>query len=233
MKILGIETATSVCGAAVIDNQQVLAAESEGMGLKHSVFLMPAVERVLHTAGICVADLDGISVSIGPGSFTGLRVGIALARGLAQAAGKPMAGVPTIDALVWQLNGKTGGKQICGMLDAKKQEVYFAFYSFRNGKLEMCGEYKAGSVENVISMVKEPTVFTGEGALKYRKELEAGLKEKFIPAGIEFCRNNPVSVAKSGLILLESGRAMHYNELLPLYVRLPEAEIQWKKKCLS
>src|SRR5574340_111067 len=121
MLVLGIETATKTGGVALINEKGVIAEYTSNIEVTHSERLMANVDRLLKDTGIALADVEGLAVSIGPGSFTGLRIGIATIKGIVLATGKPVAAVPTLAALAW--NVPHAAHAVCPLLDAKKKEV--------------------------------------------------------------------------------------------------------------
>ncbi len=131
MIVLGIETATAVCAVALVDDDVVRAERRYEIPQAHSEKLMECVDDCLKSAGLILSSIDGIAISIGPGSFTGLRIGLSVAKGLAFAAGKPLVGVPTLEALALQPVRKDIGEAddvIVPMIDARRDEVYTAIF---------------------------------------------------------------------------------------------------------
>ena len=134
MKILAVDTATKSCSVAVIDEDRLLAESTSFEDQTHSRHLLNIIDTVLGKAGLKIAQLDGFAVSIGPGSFTGLRIGIASVKGLAFSLNKPVVGVSSLQSLAFQCSKSP--YLICPVLDARKQELYFCRYRFNKGKLE-------------------------------------------------------------------------------------------------
>ena len=144
MRVLGIDSATLVAGMAVVDGERVIVEGFLQTRKTHSERLLPLIDFWLREAELSLSDLDGIAVTLGPGSFTGLRIGLATAKGLALGAGKPLLGIPTLDALALNLTGVPGF--ICPILDARKSEVYTAVYvSPEPGRLIRLTRYLAVS----------------------------------------------------------------------------------------
>ena len=139
MRILALESATLAGGAALLDGDVVVGESRTNIALTHSERLMVAVDRLLGDAGWTVKDLEGLAVSVGPGSFTGLRVGIATAKGLAVTLGLPVAPVPTLDALAAIL--PFADAPVCPLLDARKGEVYCCLYRWRGDRMVREWEY--------------------------------------------------------------------------------------------
>jgi len=232
MKILAIETATTLGGAAVTEDDTLLAETRIDMSMAHSERLMVLVDRVLKDAGVTMEVLDGLAVSIGPGSFTGLRVAVSTLKGLTTFKPIPVAAVPTLEAMAWGV--PAGGYSVCPMIDAKKQEVYAALFSFRpDGGLERDMEDRVISPEILCERLRgpssPPTVFLGDGADRYREVLETqlGRRAVFVPAPLS--RPLPSMVAWLGLRRLRRGEAADVRALVPAYVRRPDAELNFEK----
>jgi len=231
MKILAIDTATRIAGVAVLDGITVLGESWLNSGQNHSRKLMPLLTGLLEHLEMSLADMDCLAVSTGPGSFTGLRIGIATVQGLALATGKPVAGVPTLDALAQNLPGYPG--IICPILDARKDEVYTASYRWRGGRMERVGDYRALSPRELAGEMKEqdePVVFLGDGVFRYREQLTEILAEQatFGPGTANFLR--PSAVALLGGERYLAGGAQSASSLRPFYLRASEAEVKWAQK---
>lgn len=156
MRILGIDSATLVAGIAIIDVEKVLVEGFLQTRKTHSEKLLPLINYWLKEAEISLDELDGIAVTIGPGSFTGLRIGIATAKGIAMATGKPIIGIPTLDAIALNMSGYNG--LICPILNARKSEVYTCLYiSTGSRRFMRISEYIAVSPEQMLDWLKNGT----------------------------------------------------------------------------
>lgn len=169
MRILAVDTASGSGSAAVSDGDHLLAEFTTARRETHSKHLMSIIDRVIHRAGLRLSDIDGFAVTRGPGSFTGLRIGIATVKGLALVTRKPVVGVSSLAALAMQAAQAPG--EICAMLDARNQEVYFSRYRFENGCLESLSHERAATPMAAIATIREPCLFVGDGAVKYREML--------------------------------------------------------------
>lgn len=230
MKILGIETATSILSLAIVDEGELFIDYTRCIGLRHSSELMPAIVRIIEENGLTIKDIDGLSVSLGPGSFTGLRIGLATAKGLAQALNIPLVGIGTLDGLASNL--LFPNRIICPILDAPKAEVYTALYRTCEGT-ERLTEYLAISPQRLIEMIKEPTIFLGNGLKMYGDLIGEGLKglAHFAPPHLWIPRAS--NIARLGLKEIKEGRIDDLSSILPIYIRKPEAEIKWEERFLS
>jgi tRNA threonylcarbamoyladenosine biosynthesis protein TsaB len=225
MKILALDTATDSCSVAATDDGALSAELTIRNNQTHSKHLMKLVHCVLEIAGFGVADLDGLAVTIGPGSFTGLRIGISTIKGLAHALDKPVVGVSTLKALAWQC-GQTS-YLICPLLDARKGEVYAAAYHFNAGQLVQKSSARAIPPEAVVEDIKSPCVFIGTGARLYRQSIAAaaGSLAHFAPAGQNVIRAS--SVAFLSMPRFEVDDTDGIAGLVPHYIRKSDAELNF------
>lgn len=216
----------------MIDGDRLLAESSTEMARTHSERLMVLVDRVFKDAGLTPDDLDGMAVSIGPGSFTGLRVGVSTVKGLATGKPIPVAAVPTLEAMAW--NASAGRNRICPMIDAKKGEVYAAVYSeVADGTLKSVMEEQIISPEALCERLREPsnspTIFLGDGAFRYRAVLENRLGGTALFAAAPQSRPFPSTVAWIGLRKFHRGEVADIRNLVPAYIRRSDAEVNWEK----
>jgi tRNA threonylcarbamoyladenosine biosynthesis protein TsaB len=181
----------------------------------------------LRSAGCRLDDVGALAVAVGPGSFTGLRIGIATMKSLAFATGRPLVGVPTLDALAWTL--PYAAPLVCPVLDAKKNEVYAALYRTREGRLCPClparAQAPAALAAELAAATGEPVVFVGDAAALHAPVFRAALGDRAHvgPPGLRL--PSAVTVAELGWAALERGEAVDPDVLVPLYVRRSEAEL--------
>ncbi len=230
MRVLSVDTATRVCSVAVVENQGLLAELTVNHGHTHSTHLMPMIDQLLSQCRLSVHDLDGFAVTIGPGSFTGLRIGLSTVKGLAFATGKPAAGVSALEVLAHQFS--CAGRPICSMIDARKGEVYAAGYIFRNGApVEVWPaaavtpeDAVAGMSTGISDGIAGECLFVGSGARLYQDKI-AGLLGRwaaFAPAGQDDIR--AATVGKLGIGRLIQGPFSPLYQLNPWYIRPSDAE---------
>ena len=222
MRILALETSTLAGSAALLEGGRIVGESLLDVALTHSERLMAMVDRLIQDSGWRAADLEALAVSTGPGSFTGLRVGIATAKGLALALGVPVAPVPTLDALAWNL--PFADALVCPLLDARKGEVYLALYRWREDRVERCSEYLALSPRAVAARLTSPAIVLGDGVaacLPFLSDLGAGLRV----APVSHSMPRATIVGQLGCAMLESGQAVTADALAPLYLRPSEAEL--------
>lgn len=226
MRVLGVDTSTMIAGVGIMEEDEVLVDLKFDVKVTYSEILMPTVDLAIKTVGLKIEDLDGIAISIGPGSFTGLRIGLSTVKGLCFASVKPLLSVPSLDALA-------SGSLYCQLLlapllDAKKDQVYAALYDTSGGELKRKSEYMATGIEDLVKKVSGKTLFVGPGAKLYQNELRNLLKEKACFALGEQSVPSGASVARIGLSKLKAGQTEVITDLEPLYVRMSEAELKFK-----
>lgn len=222
MKILAVDTATKTCSTAIVCDDAVLAETVLDRGETHTRVLMKIIHDMLLDAGIRMTDIDGFAVTIGPGSFTGLRIGLATVKGLAFAAGKPIAGISTLDALAAPFGDATG--HVCAMIDARRGEVYTALYRCGSSRLIPDGPAWAASPDQAIANISGPALFVGDGVLVYKDRIIAELGEnaRFAEPGHHVIRAS--AVGKLGMELIIAGETVDAFTLVPVYLRRSEAE---------
>jgi len=227
MKVLGIDTSTSCGSVGLIDDESIISEYLLNIPVTHSERLLGTIELILKEARFAIGDLDGWAISLGPGSFTGLRIGVSTVKGLALATQKPVAGVSTLDVLAYQICSTP--YLICPILDARKGEVYTAFYRYGEGNdLKRQSAYLAIKPEDLIKKIQERTIFIGDGVRTYRDYLRNSLESLaiFPPNPLNFPHGS--GVAKLGLELLRKGEYLDLATFTPLYVRPSEAEMKFR-----
>jgi len=223
LKVLGLDTSTPVGSIGIIDDESVIAEYSLNVVETHSSRLMPAIDEVLRRASLKISDIDAFAVAIGPGSFTGLRIGLGTVKGFCYALKKPITGVVTLDVLAYNL--KFVDKLICPILDAHRGEVYAAVYrGFSDGRLELQTDYLCTNIKSLLETLTEPTVFLGDGLNRYRDTIAKTIKDKaiFTTPFFGFCRG--AAVALLGYERLKAGESDDYFSITPFYIRKSEAE---------
>lgn len=224
MKILAIETSAKSVSAAVVENGVPLASAYQNMGLTHSRTLMPLVDGMLSAAGLRVQDMDLLAAANGPGSFTGLRIGVSALKGLAWALEKPCCGVSTLAAMARNL-AHMEGLIICAM-DARRNQVYNALFLAHDGVLtRQCPDRAIGLAElaEEIKNRPEPKFVVGDGAgLCYNHLLEQDVPCRMAPP--QLVMQNVVGVALAAEEMAAAGQVTTARDLVPVYLRLSQAE---------
>ena len=226
MRALGIDTSTMTAGVGIVEDDQILVDLKFDVRVTYSEILMPTIDMAFKTVGMKIDDLDGLAISIGPGSFTGLRIGLSTAKGLCAGSKKPLVAVPSLDALA--SHSLYCRYQVAPLLDAKKDQVYAALYDTSEGELKREGEYMAVSVEDLVKKMSKKTLFVGPGARLYRKELTDLLGENACFALNDQSFPSGASIARMGVGKLACGETEDIANLEPLYIRMSEAELKFK-----
>ncbi len=219
--VLAIDTSTQHGSVALAHKGIVLGIEAS-RGESHSVWLLRACDRVLRAAGVKKSDIEGYAVAIGPGSFTGLRIGIATAKGLAAASGRRCAGVVSLEAMAASVLEKQPHQLLVPVIDARKGEVYYAVYRSYGESLEVVHPPAAGWPENVAELARGG-ILTGTGA---------ELCRPFIGSETEIISLSAVApeIARLGARILTAGQGIGPEALEPLYLRKSEAELKSQSK---
>jgi tRNA threonylcarbamoyladenosine biosynthesis protein TsaB len=229
MKVLGIDTSTMSGSVGLIQDEEVISEYLLNVSVTHSERLLDAIDFVLKNAGCAVEDLDGLAVSLGPGSFTGVRIGVSTVKGLAYASRKPVMGVSTLDVLASQVSPTP--YLICPVIDARKGEVYTAFYRYEEENTpKRQSEYQVIRPDALVGMVKEQAIFIGNGVKTFREVLQKSLGSLATFPSVPFHLPHGASVARLGLKFLQKGDLLDLAAFSPLYVRASDAEIKWRER---
>jgi len=228
MKLLTIDTSSSCCSVALADGETPLGDYLIAGGKGVSSRLFDTMERLMTDCGVNMSDIGGFGVVQGPGAFTGLRVGIAAVKGLAFATGKPVAGFSSLAMLA--MNIPLSSLPVCPLCDARKNEVYAGLYSCSSGMPEQMRPDAVIPPEALAEWITGPTILVGDGALRYREQFTEMLGELaiFAPSHLHLPR------ASNGAMLayaaLQRGDSVSPVDLLPVYLRLSEAEVARKQQ---
>ena len=224
MKILALETSAKAVSAAVSEDGKILCSGYQDTGLTHSRTLMPIVEHILKNTGLTVADMDAIAVAAGPGSFTGIRIGVAAAKGLAFAADKPAVGVSTLAAMARNV-AFCDGLVICAM-EARRQQVYNALFEAKDGQLTRLTPDRAIALEELAEELRSdprPKTVVGDGAKLCLAHLTAaGIPCRLAPAHLVM--QNAMSVALEAEAMAAKGKLVSAQALEPVYLRPAQAD---------
>ncbi len=224
MKILALETSATAASVAVCDDEALIAQSFQRTGLTHSATLMPMVESMLNNTNITMQDIDLIAVAAGPGSFTGLRIGVSAAKGLAWAEDKPCASVSTLEAMAWQLSGMDA--IVCATMDARRQQVYNALFEIRDNVPVRITQDRAISLEDLmdeLKNIKKAKILVGDGAqLCYNTCQKYGIAAQTAPPHLLY--QSAWGVARCALEQARNGDLTNAAGLIPNYHRLSQAE---------
>ncbi|MGH7311444.1 MAG: tRNA (adenosine(37)-N6)-threonylcarbamoyltransferase complex dimerization subunit type 1 TsaB [Candidatus Rokuibacteriota bacterium] len=217
MRLLAVETSTLAGGVAILEDDRLRGEYILDVSATHSERLLPAIDRVLADAGWSPGDLQGLAVAVGPGSFTGLRIGLSVVKGLALALGVPVVAVPTLDAMAAAL--PFAALPVCPVLDARKGEVYCCLYRWEGSVMRRQWDYLALAPATLAARLIEPVVLLGDGAhLVDTPHARLAPPHRRVPS--------PAAVGVLGLARLGHGESVPAAALTPIYLRPSEAELK-------
>ncbi len=233
MLILGIETATEQVSCALGGHEGVLALFEVLRGRRHAESLAPAIEFICRQADVTLDELGAIAVDVGPGLFTGMRVGIATAKAMAQALRVPVIPIASVDLLAFPLRHADG--LIAAVIDARRDEVYFAFYRQVPGGVQRLTGPTVGSVDDLIGELLargEEALCVGDGALRHREQISTGARR------IDFAEQWLAHPSAAPLVQLAHAKALREewvpaSEVEPIYLRKPDAQIKWATRAAA
>ena len=231
MKILALDTSSIVATVAVLEENRLIGEIIVNHERTHSQKLMPMVAELLENCGLTIEDMDLVAVAEGPGSFTGLRIGVATAKGLAHALDIPVVGVSTLDALAFNLPFSEG--LICPILDARRSQVYTAVYKWENGNLHKVEDHQAIGIEELVEILRqrpEAVVFLGDGVERNGDYLMQQLGNRAVFAPVTASMPRASSVAALAQQKAREQGVQSFYELIPTYLRKAEAERQYEEK---
>jgi len=233
--VLGIDTATRAAGAAVISEDRLIAERFIHNLKTHSQNIIPMIQQVMEDAGIQPENLHGIAVTGGPGSFTGLRIGISVAKTMGQVLGIPVVGISTLKVLAWNVYGVEG--LICPILDAQKREVYTGVYHTAPDGLEELVHPAALSIDRLVSEISKPSLakyakitFLGDGVPVYGDLINEMLGQRACRGTMINSFPRAAAAAELGIAQLREGRLSDSTFLQPVYLRKSEAELTWEER---
>lgn len=225
MKILALESSAVACSVALCEEEALLAQSWQNNGLTHSVTLLPMCRDLLKNCGVTLDKVDVVAVAAGPGSFTGLRIGVAAAKGLAWPADKPCAGVSTLEAMAWTL-AHLEGVELCPVMDARRNQVYNARFVVRAGVPVRMTPDRAIALDDLAVELKnsaKPQILVGDGALLcYNSLNDRGVELQLAPPHLRF--QSAWGVARAALEQARAGALTTAAGLVPSYHRLSQAE---------
>jgi tRNA threonylcarbamoyladenosine biosynthesis protein TsaB len=224
MRILAVDTATTSCSVAIVDQTSLAVEFTLNRKETHSKHLMEMIHAILEISGFDLSAVDGFAVTKGPGSFTGLRIGISTVKGLAAAAGKPIVGISSLEALAVQVPDSSN--LICPLIDARKGEVYFSRYKVVDGELQKQTTEQVARPENAFGGLKESCLFVGNGALLYKHIIQEKLGRfaSFAPMPHNTIRASTVGYLSMGKF--KSKNIDKIENFSPHYIRRSDAEMK-------
>ncbi len=231
MKILALDASGMSASAALAEDDILIAEYTINTKKMHSQILLPLVDGIKQMTGMDLSDIDAVAVAEGPGSFTGLRIGAATAKGLGMVWNKPIVPVPTVHGLAMNLWGAAG--LVCPMMDARRNQVYTGLFSFHEGELVVEKEQCAVSVETILEEINgqdKPVIFLGDGVPVYLEQIRTLCKVPYTLAPAHMNRQKAGSVAALGMKLYAQGKIQTPEEHSPIYLRPSQAEQEGAKE---
>ena len=225
MRILALDSSGLVASVAIIEDEQIIAEYTVNYKKTHSQTLLPMLDEIVKMTEMDLDTIDAIAVSGGPGSFTGLRIGSATAKGLGLALKKPLIHIPTLEGMAYNLYGVSS--LICPIMDARRNQVYTGLYKFEEEKFEVVEDQMAVSIDELIEKLNgygEKIVFLGDGVPVYKGQLEKGMKVPYHFAPSHMNRQRAAAVGTLGLQYMERGQIETAMEHEPDYLRVSQAE---------
>ena len=229
MKILAIDTSTLMATCAVIQDDILIGEFSLNQNMSHSEKLVPMIKEILDNLSLRIDDIDLYGVSTGPGSFTGLRIGLATVKGFAHLFDKPVVGVSTLEGLAFNL---PHNEIVVPMIDARRDRVYTGIYSWENGRLKTIMEADVIEIDDLLEILDkyDKICVNGDGSKLYREKIGSALGDKvlFSTIGQNSCK--AASIGELALLKYKDGHRDNYFTLVPDYLRQTQAERELKEK---
>lgn len=231
MKILAIDSSGLVASAAIIEDDSMIAEYTINYKKTHSQTLLPMIDEIVKMTDTKLESIDAIAIAGGPGSFTGLRIGSATAKGLGLALGKPLISVPTVDGLAYNLFGTD--KLICPLMDARRNQVYTGLYEFKNNEFNIIKAQMAVSIEQIAEIINETgreVIFLGDGVNVYKEILSNLIKTDYYFAPAHLNKQRAAALGSLAIQYSNKGKLEAASDHRPEYLRLSQAERELMEK---
>ncbi len=231
MRVIAIETSGTVASVSVVNDKKVECEFFLNNKLQHSTVLFPIIENVLNSLGIKINDLDGVAVSGGPGSFTGLRIGVATGKGLVQGSNRKFIGISTLDTLAYQ--NSSFDYLMCPIMDALHDNVYTALYTLKENDVEKVLDYDAIHIDELLEKLKsynKKIIFEGDACIMHKEKIKEVLKDMAV---FSLPMNNMPRASTLGVLAVErlsKGIEDSIFTFSPIYIRKSQAEREYEAK---
>lgn len=225
MKILGLDSSGLVAGVAVVEDDNLLAEYTVNYKKTHSQTLLPMLDEIAKMIELDLNTIDAIAVAGGPGSFTGLRIGSATAKGLGFALNKPLIQIPTVEGLAYNLWNSRD--LVCPLMDARRNQTYTGLYAFHQGRLQVLEPQSAVGIDEIVDKINErncSVTFLGDGVSVFRSFIQEHCQVPYSFAPAHLNKQRAAAVAALGLIYYQEGKVQTAAEHKPDYLRLSQAE---------
>jgi len=231
MKLLALDSSGLVASVAIVTEDSLLAEYTINYKKTHSQTLLPMLDEIVRMLELDLSEVDGIAVAAGPGSFTGLRIGCATAKGLGLALNKPIIAVPTLDSLAYNLFGTD--KLICPLMDAKRNQVYTGLYEFSGNYFKVLKKQTAIAVEEIIdeiNLLGREVIYLGDGTSPYKGIIQEKTKVSYQFAPLHLNRQRAGAVGALGIEYYQKNKVETAEQHEPVYLRLSQAERERAQK---
>lgn len=225
MRILALDSSGMVASVAVVEEEQIIAEYTINYKKTHSQTLLPMLDEIAKQIELDLGTIDAIGVAAGPGSFTGLRIGSATAKGLGLALDKPIVPVPTVEGLAYNLYGVEC--LICPLMDARRNQVYTGLYTFENDRMITVTEQKAVEITEIIeeiNQINQPVIFLGDGVPVYKETIKEQIQVSYRFAPAHLTKQRASAIGALAILYYKEGRVEHARDHKPEYLRLSQAE---------
>lgn len=223
MKILAVDTSSKICSVCILEDQNVLLEKHTNDEKTHSQNLMPLIDELFKEVNLALDDIDLLACSQGPGSFTGIRIGLASIKAFADTKNIPVVGVTSLESLAYNIT-ETG--LIVSLIDAKNDNVYYSMFSYDGTSYNQIGEFKSDSIQNILDdlfIYDDKLIFVGDGSEVHHDEIAAVIRNAVF-ASSEQNLQTSISIAKSAYNKFKKGIYGDSNSLLPIYLKKSQAE---------
>lgn len=223
MKILAVDTSSKICSVCILEDQNVLLEKHTNDEKTHSQNLMPLIDELFKEANLTLDDIDLLACSQGPGSFTGIRIGLASIKAFADTKNIPVVGVTSLESLAYNIT-ETG--LIVSLIDAKNDNVYYSMFSYDGTSYNQIGEFKSDSIQNILDdlfIYDDKLIFVGDGSEVHHDKIAAVIRNAVF-ASSEQNLQTSISIAKSAYNKFKKGIYGDSNSLLPIYLKKSQAE---------
>lgn len=231
MKVLALDSSGLVASVAIIEEDSLIAEYTVNYKKTHSQTLLPMMDEIVRMTESDLSSVDAIAVAKGPGSFTGLRIGAATAKGLGLALKKPIIGIPTVEGLAMNLYGTNA--LICPLMDARRNQVYTGIYRFLDGRLQIVKDQVPVGIEEIIealNLIGEEVVFLGDGVSVYKEVIKERIAVSYHFAPAHVNKQRAAAVGVRAFDYFEKGMYVSADEFEPEYLRLSQAEREQLEK---
>ena len=231
MKILALDSSGLVASVAIVSEEAMLAEYTVNYKKTHSQTLLPMLNEIITMIELDINDIDGIAIAAGPGSFTGLRIGSATAKGLGMALDKPIISIPTMDGLAYNMFGTD--KLICPLMDARRNQVYTGLYQFKGNELFTLKAQTAIEIEAIIEEINhldKAVIYLGDGTSVYEQILAEKTRGEYYIAPAHLNRQRAGAIGMLGILYFKQNKVETACEHQPVYLRLSQAEREREEK---